>query len=309
MRLTYLLTAMMLLVAGCTEYESIEDFPIAEPALVANSLFQADSAITVYVSRSLSILDNAEIKPITDATVVIYKDGLAVDTIRESNESQAYVSAIFPESGHRYSVRVFRSGYDTVTSTSESLPAVLSVGKITAVPVDSTITELWYQDNVHDDSAFTYYSMDVALTINDPVNEHNIYSVMVLKEDSSIFSSDLRYQTSSVYFTSNDMSLLDNADLENSGSYRTVAYFDDRNFDGKQYQFKFRIEDNEWTTFAAKYRVLVRSLTETSYKYFRSLNSNYNETSPFDEPARVYTNIHNGFGIFAGYERKSYRIR
>jgi len=309
MRFTYLLSFAILFIAGCSEYESIEDFPIAKPTLVANSLFRADSAIKVHVSRSLSVLDNAEILPITDARVVIFKDGLPVDTISQADESQYYVSGIVAELGHKYSVMVSHSGYDTISSAQESLPASVSTGRITAIPVDSTLTELWYHTDIHDDSAFTYYSMDVGVTIQDPGNQHNIYSLIVMKGDSSIFSSEPFYTIRNALFTTSDMALLDNANFETSDSYHYIAYFDDRNFDGKDYQFKLRIEDNEWTTFGARYYVVVKSLTETSYKYFRSLSHNYNETSPFDEPSRVFTNIHNGFGIFAGYDSKSFRIR
>ncbi|HOW31432.1 MAG TPA: DUF4249 domain-containing protein [Bacteroidales bacterium] len=309
MRIIYLLSFVMLFIAGCSEYESIEDFPIAKPTLVANSLFQADSAIKVHVSRSLSVLDNAEILPITDARVVIFKDGLPVDTISQSDESQYYVSEIIAGQGHKYSVMVSRSGYDTISSAQESLPASVSTGRITSIPVDSTINELWYHSNVHDDSVFMYYSMDVVVTIQDPGNQHNIYSLIVLKEDSSIFSMEPFYETRNVLFTTSDMSQLDNADFETSGTLRYIVYFDDRNFDGQNYQFKFRIEDSDWTTFDVKYYMVVKSMTETSYKYFKSLNHNYNETSPFDEPSRVFTNIHNGFGIFAGYDSKRYRIR
>jgi hypothetical protein len=120
-KLLFVITITSLL--ACTKYESIENFPIESPRLVANSLFTEGEPFLFRVSRSLSVLDNAQLNHVTDARVVLFRDQIAVDTIQGANEGDFYLSQIIPERGTEYHIQVSHAGYDPIISIREKLPA------------------------------------------------------------------------------------------------------------------------------------------------------------------------------------------
>ena len=53
---------------ACETTEKIDDFPLRPSKLVVNCFFESDSIWEFQVSKSLSVLDNADIKLINNAT-------------------------------------------------------------------------------------------------------------------------------------------------------------------------------------------------------------------------------------------------
>jgi hypothetical protein len=54
----------------------------------------------------------------------------------------------------------------------------------------------------------------------------------------------------------------------------------------------------------------LRSISKEYYDYQTSLNEYWNaDGNPFAQPVQVFTNIENGFGIFAGFGKSSDTLR
>ena len=76
--------------------------------------------------------------------------------------------------------------------------------------------------------------------------------------------------------------------------------------------FPFQISDNEPfenQKIPKEVYLDAYSLSENMFLYEKSyLTQQYNKVDPFAEPSNVFSNIKNGYGIFAGYQRKRVRI-
>ncbi len=99
-----------------------------------------------------------------------------------------------------------------------------------------------------------------------------------------------------------------NFDNYNSESYQTTGLIKDLLFDGQQKTLDIAIDLSfkGWTMSGYEPRiekmdVCLSNLTEPSYLFYKSYNI-YNNVmgNPFAQPVQVYSNITNGFGIFAG---------
>ena len=54
---------------------------------------------------------------------------------------------------------------------------------------------------------------------------------------------------------------------------------------------------------------MLRTLSEDQYRYQRTrILQEFSEGDPFSEVVPVYTNVENGFGIFAGYSSDSVMV-
>ena len=55
---------------------------------------------------------------------------------------------------------------------------------------------------------------------------------------------------------------------------------------------------------------LTIQLLTTDYHYYQyhiSIN-NYESGNPFAEPTRIYSNVENGYGVFAGYQKSVFIV-
>jgi hypothetical protein len=308
MRLIILLS-LILLAGACSKIEKIENFPIEEPRLVVNSLFTKNEPFHFHVSRSLSVLDNAALTPLSDASIVLYSNNVVIDTLR-NGEAGSFYSTITPEYGKAYSLNVSHPRYGAITSDIEELPAALQIGEISATVIDST-TYTWprYDSDVID--TITYgYIIDCVVILQDPPGQGNVYAISVIKYDSTRFySSNQEWVKSNVAILSDDHAQINTSRVGYTGVQTSKLYFSDEIFDGQEYGFRFTVDDYGTTTKWREYYLIVYSFSPSSYFYDRSLGESTDISSPFDEPARVFSNMTGGYGIFAGYEKRQLRLK
>jgi hypothetical protein len=303
------LLSLMLALVACTKIEKIENFPIEEPRLVVNALFTKGEPFYFHVSRSLSVLDNAPLKPISDATIILYRDQLAVDTLKQGYDGY-YFSAIAPEQNKGYSIKVFHPRYDTIQSVVEMLPEPVVIKGLTKTVIDSVAYVYQYYDNSgRVDTIINTFIFDCVITLQDHPSPGSVYGVAVVKYDSTYWHYEGNYWVkTNPPVMSEDPALVADSRVGYSGVYSTQLYFSDDLFNGQEYRFKFTVEDYGWTTKWRKYYVIVYNFTPSSYFYARSRGESPDFYSPFDEPSRIFSNIQRGYGIFAGYERTEYEL-
>ena len=127
-RLLYIFCALFLttlLVSSCETTEKIDDFPLRPSKLVVNSFFSADSLWEIQVSKSLSVLDNADLLKVNNASIDIYKNSELIDTIRGPGTDGWYRSGLYlPEAGENYSIEVSTPDFP-ISSMQRMLPRSL----------------------------------------------------------------------------------------------------------------------------------------------------------------------------------------
>lgn len=262
------------------------EFPDQEPKLVMNSVISEDTLIWVHVSSSIPIKDADIIQfiPESNAEVLLFENNIIQDTLIYNPIMMQYFSTtVKPLQNRNYRLEISANGYDAV-SAETSLPP--------RVPIDRV--QLDY--NVREDRDGNKVS-DITLEFTDPSNEENFYMLWVVAEDDYGNYQQICYQSTSVFLTDNDIVLDDFGE----SYYCNQVYFDDRLINGKT-QIKMSTSDLGFFAQLAGVHVYLTTLSKDLYRY--TVSSEIQERSienPFAEPAIVFNNVTNGFGIFGGF--------
>jgi hypothetical protein len=259
----------MLLVCGCETVVEV-DIPEHTPVLVANSFFTPEEDWQVQLYRSRGILDNDPYEVISDATVEILEDDAVVAALEEVYPGQYQQSeGTRPQAGHTYTLRARALGLEGIEAT-DSIPAAVEIHDI----------DLNYGATIE----------DITIHFTDPPEVKNYYQISILQEAYGY--------TFPIYFETDDLI------FETQGGIDAEeAFFDDALIAGQDYGLKLRIYPAEPID---KIYVLLLSLSESYYNYMQSTKDL--DDNPFVEPMRAYTNISNGFGIFAGFSYSAVRL-
>ena len=262
--------------------------------MVINSIFQSDSTFKVHVSSSRSVLDTDSFQNITDAVVNI-KDGNGniIETLNHQ-ENGFYVGQTFPQENQTYTLQVTHPNYVNITSM-DSLPLSIVINSVDT----STIV-----DPINGDR------LQITMNFEDPESSQNFYLIetysineyLVIKNSDT---SEYELDTAKQY-----MVLTDEV-FQNGGSpWREQGLFNDLLFNGQKKALELEIpyenlSGNEagynWSYKTLGVRVYLHNISR-SYYYFRTSLELYQSASgnPFAQPVQVYSNIENGFGVFAG---------
>jgi hypothetical protein len=261
------------------------DLPLQDPVITLNSVLKTDDSVIVHLTKSVSTLDNAEITAITNAVVELYENGNLVSTLLHT-EAGYYKSAFLPSIGKNYKITANAQGFKEASATMV-IPSL--------VPIVSYTIQ---------DSAYFLdgqYETSVKITIADPPGIKNYYHIDIMQEDE--FSFFYHYLTSS-----------DPAIAEKAGWSYQGLIFSDNYFDGKTYQLEVRFMsqnyyDPDFPPPPSDYYAILRSVNREYYLYFTSKDKHQvSAFNPFAEPAPVFNNIQNGFGIFAGYSSQTIKL-
>ncbi len=309
---TFLLAA-----GGLLSCETVIDLDIPpEPTrLVVNSLITPDSTVVVHVSKSKSVLDRAPFfTSVDDARVTLYEDEQEVAQLNNSGEGR-YLADFQPSPGRQYAIRVTAEGLPSVEARSTiGTPVVIddvSVGKIRVETGSSCINGDCQP--THSDE------YQLGLRLSDPPNQVNYYEIVAsaVVQDSfpnyDNLGNFIGYDSarrSTLVFLETDDPLVETpySDLEGGGFYGESLLLSDESFSGQSYTVSFETS----SFFGENIKELtlqLRALSEDQYQYLRTRQlQDYNANDPFSEVVPVYTNVENGFGIFAGYSAESVEV-
>ena len=278
---------IMILSASC--YKVIDITLEHDPKLTVNSLIKANAPIDVYLSESKLMYDT--LVPLVQNAVAIIKNKQTSDTLINMGNG-LYRSNIIAQTGQIYSIEVQTAGLESV-SAMDTLPET-GIFKIT-----NFIPEAKYDEDGD------LYS-EIEIEINDPADEKNYYELAAMRfneyedydEDGNIII------THSVYFTGLRS---DNVYVQNEGDadyYPLTILLSDELFNGKTVRIKTYVFYNKG--FIKEWYVLYRNVSKTYYQYKKKLIRHYeNQYHDFwdgtGNPVQLYSNIENGYGIFAGY--------
>ena len=285
---------------ACETTEKIDDFPLRPSQLVVNCFFTEGGVWEFQVSKSLSVLDNAPIKLIENATIKLFKDSELVQTISEPDADSWYRYADnLPETGHVYSIEVSAPDFN-VLRANEITPNAVPVSNVSAVIRDSFFYE----------SKYGHFGGNVEgsfnILISDPVENENYYQLSIYYYDTVYYNSQdsLEFEVNKTNLTIST----DDPSAEDSDGYNIILLVSDNIFNGQDYELD--VDFNEWNAKKGReYLIELTTLNRSGYLYKRSIKeytSSMND--PFAEPVKIFCNIENGYGIFSGYTTEIYPV-
>lgn len=263
---------------------------IVEKKIVVNALCEINAPMTVYLERTVT-LDNLEDTAIfisSGASITVTNNNTGqVVTVTTPSFDNCYVFPFYTAPNTSYTIVVEHPDYKTVSST------MTTGNNVNLISVD---TASIYNNN--------YPMFEGTLHFQDPP-EKNYYMVRV-----HTFMNDSNYFTSSTYGISTDPSIDNSLNIDLFGTPQGQEYyvFTDDLFNGEMKALELK-SANPYTYASSNSTVQVTydliTLNEDSYKYYKSLLVQYYSDPTFSEPAKLYTNILNGYGIFAPYYKET----
>ena len=262
--------------------------------LVINSIFESDSTFKVHVSSSRSVVDTASFLNIEDAEVkILDNNGNIVDVLNHLNNG-FYMGQTYPEENKNYNLEVKHPNYSNITSL-DSLPAPININSIDTTTV---------MDPINGDR------IQINLNFDDPSSFQNYYLLETYAVSEYILVEGIDTLEHEID-TAQQYMILTDVVFQNGGSpWRDQGLFNDLLFNGQNKVLEFEIpfydesgyEDGyDWSYKISGIRIYLHNISK-SYYYYRTSLELYQNTSgnPFAQPVQVYSNIENGFGIFAG---------
>jgi len=296
---------VILLIFGCRKKLDI-NIPEGQKHIVVNGIINADSLITVSVSKSQDILDNNKIPLLEDANVKLFKDDIFVENLTHI-DSGVYTSTQIPDIGANYKISVDYNNLKSVTAQ------MSLTNPVQIMSVDTTVEVK--EEDYGDGFKYTYYDIHYKIKLTDNGNNNDYYflALCVLNPEFEYDETGgeptfIGYKEYNGYFDSNDpVFRKDNIDFTLDGMYGSV--FTDEYFQGLEYTInlsnsfypseEFGLKSDEYPSII---KIKLLTVSEDIYRYITSYNLNqYTQYDPFAQPVQIYTNIENGLGLFSGY--------
>lgn len=301
MKKIYLISIIITLFLSSCEKIITMDIEKTQSKIVVNSLIYADSIFVIQVTKSLFILDKAQISPVLNAKVNIFEDDIFLETLTYNSDLKSYVSINTAKKGKTYKIEVEHESLDKVVGSTkvENPIAIQKIDTLTLVNKDNIKVfrlNISFQDDANKNNYYflkiinrhTFDMWDPDLLVRDTTYSSDGMTIVVT-QGGYIERTEFGY----VYFDSNDIVLKDY-----DGVSEGVA-FNDELFNGKNYSLSVdiqndRIEDCE----DAQLLVELHSISEDWYKYLKTLAKHRDSRdNPFSEPVFVYSNLASGMGI------------
>lgn len=289
------LISILLLAVMISSCEQVVDMkmPDYKPVLVVNSIFEADSAASVRVIYSRSILDTASLKSIITAKVELYENEVLLGQMIPGMDKSYTLPGFTAKEGRKYQLKVSQTTFGDVTALTEC-PLTVSVL--------STSTTLGAGKD-HNNEMLA----KATVTFRDPAEEN--YYFMTINEDrrDTIPLDSVNYivyeSSSPVYLT--NIGGGDEEHFVNGGYLISDEFFNGKDQTVSLYfgEYLMRDSSNQLT-------LNFQTLSEDYFKYLKTYNlQQMTSGNPFAEPARVYSNISNGLGIFGGTTVRKFTLK
>lgn len=301
--------------------------------LVVNAWFQPDSLFKVYVDLDKQILEKNFTRP-TDVKVLIYEDGIKIDSLIERNLSHEGIPYRYgefsslskkPVKGKLYKIEAISEKYGTAVAEG-FIPDTVALNSFS---VDTSKIEDNYWTNYYiDEDLDTIFNESIAYNINfsfsDPKETENYYMVYInyvpdIKDYSynSFQTTSFNYNPTYVDMYSYGSVLggftnIKDDDIMANGNNNgirsaSVLLLSDAVFNGKLISMELSFA--HWYAYSnnkdkvidyhrSDYAFTLVSISKDYYLFLKSVSMYSGDLNPFVEPVQVFMNIKNGKGIF-----------
>lgn len=301
--------SLLLILGACELIIDIETPPFNK-SLVINSIVNTDSTISAVISRDRYVLDNSignfGVEHIEDANVFLFENEIPIGqlTFQEEDDEFNFVNGYFKIDhvafpGSTYRLDVSAPGFKnaTVSTIIPDRTAGLRNLAIEEVPDEFGFTSYKITGILEDQVGEDFYEIQFFESWNNPIfndqgeiiGTENVFSTMYVETDDLLFEDHLW-----------DL-LIFSDDLFEGRSYEIMV--DTWVNDFSRYEDEFDIDPDH------KIFIQVKSISEDYFNFFNTVAlQNWTSGDPFSEPVQVFSNVENGFGIFAGYQTTWYQI-
>ena len=305
-----ILFSLFLLVSTC-EKEVKLNIAEVDSKLAILCDFSPDEPFVLELSKSKSInstslgsnfIDNADVQLCVNNQVIETISRLNTST---DGNSKYKSSVALPQIKQVYTLKVEVDGLEPITATS-SIPEAVEISHSNIGEINSFIT---------DDNETVRYEVRVGVQLEDPANETNYYQISFYQE---VVSSQPSVQENEIKIIPNEgYSLIDSDLTNNFNLIDGGVLFKDLTFNGTTKEFVFqplfyyKPQDLNTVTTSTPVNIIIelRSVSEEYYKYYTSVyRQSSQDNTPFSNPSVIYSNIKNGYGIFAGYSKNTVKI-
>jgi hypothetical protein len=287
-----LIIIFSLIQAGCSKEVEID--LSNTKSIVLNSVFNPNKVFSFNMSLTASPLNNYDSINGQLHFFLYEEDKIILNTLLQSDILE---TDFLPKPGKKYTVEVISDSFPSIRA-SDSIPNL--------VQIDDAY--LIFPAGV---DAYGDYLAEANVTFTDPIGEANYYELIIT------IGTDKDFYWSSDYQTT-DRVLLNEGDLDyNPDSF----FFSDELFNGEQYTMRIKhpTTGNTGSGFLKPYQhfATLRSVSKSYYLYRKYFTRHaYNQQFQDDfldlifkgEPQNMYTNIENGYGIFAGYQETTQEL-
>ena len=262
---------LIILIASCTKDITI-DFATPESKIVVNSFFSPQGSLLVNISKSIPILAADTLNYINNAEVELFQGDSLIGELNYIQKGfYTLPTALLPKG--EYSISVSAPGMETVSSQ-DTLPVQTPILSRDTISINSKylFCEIKFQD--------------IPQTAN--------YYVLEITSKYPVLNNDT--------ILSKQIDIIVNDNIVENGSNGTKCkriFFSDDKIRGAEYQLSFLLEKTPLLkSLNAGSNTLYVNFKTISTAYYKYLKTYYEaQTKQMD----VYTNIANGYGIFAGY--------
>ena len=269
---------ILILLSSC--YKEIEiDIQPHEEKLVVNSLVLSGLPIEVHLSSSKIMQDT--LIPLDTEALVIIKDDEVHDTLKYIGYGKYKTRHIIAEDNNAYFIEVHKSKYNSVFAAD-------------VIPEQVDFEIISFKERARIDAEGYEYS-EFEISFNDNINIQNYYEIGLVSDD--------LYGLNKHYLYSDNVAVLNEGDAE---FYPQNILLSDELFNGKNMNIKIYTDQGDYQT---EFYIYFRSISETYYKYkkklIRHIENQYNDMwYGSTNPVVLFSNIQNGYGIFAGYSEQ-----
>jgi len=283
MKSFYYLFFILFLLTSCTK-EVVIDLPDHEGKTVINSIFSPDTLLCVHVSRSRVIIDTFFIQE--TAPVVVLKYAEKTDTLQSTGNGYYMSLNHVPQVQTRYTIEVSSTEYGKATASDK-------------IPEEIPFEVINYMQEAGIDVEGCNFS-SITIRFNEPPGEKNYYEIKAVHESNP--GGKLRYEKLCLW--SND------AVIKNEGYVNEVydnLIFSDELINGKSHTLAFNFYHFfDEKNVASRFFIHFRSVSENYFFYKKKLMLHFeNQFGDIwygtGNPVNLYSNVENGYGIFAGY--------
>jgi hypothetical protein len=284
-----ILSLIILIFFACTKEVNL-DLPEIEDTVIAFSIFNDKDYFKVLVSKTSFYGDTLD-HFITDANVVIKAQKSDLEkTLDYQGNGYYFDTTFFPQFGEVYHLNINVDGYKALTAT-DSMPNPPDIKNVYITPT-----------NRYDISNQAYRFHEIYLTLYDPSDIKNYYEALCY---------EIGYEKDffRVTLESEEAFIVKEGDQK---LYNGTLLFNDEMINGEQLEIKLsaRININHEPD-GLNTAFHIASISPTLYRYrkqeIRHIVSGYDLWNPI-EPVPMYSNITNGYGVFAGYSSRSFLL-
>lgn len=282
---------LMIIFAACVKPVEL-DIPEFEPTPVVNCFFNVNEPFNVHISKTKSKFDTLMCN-VENAWVGIYTHDTLLINLEHTEQGWYTMEGILPKVGVLYTLKVEIPDFKTITAT-DSIPSTFSEFSFTSYQKSA-----WFDEDGR--------GCGVMMFEIDDKPGSNFFEVQYIARQ-EYYREELDSVVTTYRFDA--LQCIDPFVIEDQ--IRRV--FSDRFFDGQKYNLKlmgFNLDyyvSKDFTEFIINVTQGSTSFYKYRLTYYKHRESQYADFWNPIEPVIMYSNIENGYGVFAGYHTKSYSI-